>query len=80
MMFCALYFSSKSGKLATNDIDTYVPVGQAGDKQNSLSGDAIWEEETEASNSEGHTAVTDAFKHPSALVWQCNEQECNETI
>jgi hypothetical protein len=25
------------------------------------------------SNSEGQTAVTDVFKHPSVLVWKCNE-------
>jgi hypothetical protein len=67
-MFCGLHFSSESGKLATNDIDTYVPVRQAGERQSSLSSDAIWEEEIEASKSEGHTAVTDVFKHPSALV------------
>jgi hypothetical protein len=62
------YFSSKSGKLATNDIDTYVPVSQVGERQSQLSSDAIPEEETDASNSDGHTAVTDIFKHPSALV------------
>lgn len=73
MMFCDVYFSSKSGKLATNDIDTYVPVGQVDERQSALSGDAIWEEVIEASNSEGHTAVTDVFKHPSALVWQCTK-------
>jgi hypothetical protein len=63
-----IYFSSKSGKLATNDIDTYVPMGQVGERQSSLSSDAIQEEDTEASNSEGQTAVTDVFKQPSALV------------
>ncbi|PNF21074.1 Protein phosphatase methylesterase 1 [Cryptotermes secundus] len=60
--------NSKSGKLATNDIDTYVPVGQVDERQSALSGDAIWEEVIEASNSEGHTAVADVFKHPSALA------------
>lgn len=70
-----IYFSSKSGKLATNDIDTYVPVDQVGERHSSLSGDAIEEEETEASNSEGQTGVTDVFKHPSALVRKCNKQE-----
>ncbi|KDR16494.1 protein phosphatase methylesterase 1 [Zootermopsis nevadensis] len=70
--------NSKSGKLATNDIDTYVPVDQVGERHSSLSGDAIEEEETEASNSEGQTGVTDVFKHPSALA--NNNSESSEYV
>jgi hypothetical protein len=67
VIFCNLCFSHESGKLATNDIDTYVPMGQVGERQSALSSNAI-QEETEVSNSEGQTAVTDVFKHPSVLV------------
>jgi hypothetical protein len=63
-----LYFSNNSGKLATNDIDTYVPMDQLGEQHSTLASDAIREEETEASNSEGQKPVTDVFKHPSTLV------------
>lgn len=50
-------------------------MGQVGERQSPLSSDAIQEEETEASNTEGQTAVTHIFKHPSALVWKHNEEE-----
>ena len=68
MIPCDLYFSNKSGQLATNDIDTYVPMDQVGEQHSTLASDAIREEEIEASNSEGQKPVTDVFKHPTALV------------
>lgn len=60
--------NNKSGQLATNDIDTYVPMDQVGEQHSTLASDAIREEEIEASNSEGQKPVTDVFKHPSALA------------
>jgi len=60
--------NNKSGQLATNDIDTYVPMDQVGEQHSTLASDAIREEEIEASNSEGQKQVTDVFKHPSALA------------
>ena len=61
-----LNFSTETGKLGTNDIETYVPVGE---KPSSLSNDAIHEEESETANCEtGSAAAEDNFKHPATTV------------
>ncbi|KAJ4436143.1 hypothetical protein ANN_18770 [Periplaneta americana] len=60
--------NSETGKLATNDIDTYVPVSQGEELKTSvLSSDAIREEENEASSSDGQTAPAAEFKPPPPL-------------
>ncbi|XP_069677417.1 protein phosphatase methylesterase 1 isoform X1 [Periplaneta americana] len=61
--------NSETGKLATNDIDTYVPVSQGEELKTSvLSSDAIREEENEASSSDGQTAPAAEFKPPPPLT------------
>ena len=65
-------FSTETGKLGTNDIETYVPVDQIGDKPSSISNDAIHEEESESANCEcpstNSAASDDNFKHPASTV------------